>query len=185
MTFGDINRGLWPTRFEPRSATLFGYPINNYWHTNFPRVQQGDYTFRYTVTSAAELASAALGRLGREGLTPLEVGELAENDKRDATRGTLPATAGSFLTATGAELEALAPAEDGNGIVARLVETSGAKTRVRLAPGLLTIAKAWRCNAVQENQAELAAPGGAVEFELGPYAIATVRLQLVPQVTGR
>ena len=45
-TFGDINRGLWPQKFEPRSSAIFSYALNNYWHTNFPRVQSGEFTFR-------------------------------------------------------------------------------------------------------------------------------------------
>ncbi len=92
MTFGDINRGLWPEKFAPRSAALFAYALNNYWHTNFPKVQSGEFTFRYVVTSRARLSGAAFSRLGREALTPLEVGELMRNDKVDATRGSLPVT---------------------------------------------------------------------------------------------
>ena len=36
-TFGDINRGRWPEKFGPLSATLFASALNNYWRINFPR----------------------------------------------------------------------------------------------------------------------------------------------------
>ena len=46
----------------------FAYALNNYWHTNFPRVQSGEFTFRYVLTSGADLSPAALSRLA-DGLT--------------------------------------------------------------------------------------------------------------------
>ncbi len=113
-TFGDINRGRWPEKFDPGSGTIFAYALNNYWHTNFPRVQSGDFTFRYLVTSGTELSSAVLSRLGREALTPLEVGQLTPSDKV-GMRGSLPARDASFLAidGEGVELETVKPAEDG------------------------------------------------------------------------
>jgi len=118
VTFGDINRGLWPEKFNPLSSTIFSYALNNYWHTNFPRVQSGEFTFRYVVTSGANLDPAYLSRLGRESLTPLEVGELTKNDKV-GLRGSLPATPASFLelNGDGVELETLKSAEDANRLV--------------------------------------------------------------------
>ncbi len=133
VTFGDINRGLWPEKFDPRSATIFSYALNNYWHTNFPRVQSGEFHFDYVLTSGATLDPAALSRLGREALTPLESDELTRNDKV-GLRGSLPETAGSFLSLSGdgVEMETLKPAEDGNGYIARLVETAGRSGTARL-----------------------------------------------------
>jgi alpha-mannosidase len=181
VTFGDINRGLWPQTFEPRSSTIFSYALNNYWHTNFPRVQSGEFIYRYVLTSGADLNSAALRRLGQEALTPLELGELNRNDKV-GLRGSLPESEGSFLgvSGEGVELETLKPAEDGNGYIARLVETAGRAATARLSSGLLAIDRAWLCTAAEENQRELAAPNNAVDITLSPYSIATVRLLLRP-----
>jgi len=179
VTFGDINRGLWPEKFEPRSATIFSYALNNYWHTNFPRVQSGEFHFDYVLTSGATLDPPALSRLGRESLTPLEFGELTHNDKV-GLRGSLPEAAGSFLSlgGDGVELDTLKPAEDGNGYIARLVETAGRSVTAHLSSGLLQIDRAWRCNAVEDNQQEIAARGNAVEIPISPHSIATVRLLL-------
>ena len=181
VTFGDINRGLWPERFEPRSSTIFSYALNNYWHTNFPRVQSGDFTYRYVLTSGADLNPAALRRLGQEALTPLELGEFNRNDKV-GLRGSLPDTEGSFLglSGDGVELETLKPAEDGNGYIARLVETAGRSASVRLSGRLLAIDRAWLANAAEENQRELPARDNGVDITLSPYSIATVRLLLRP-----
>ena len=179
VTFGDINRGLWPEKFEPKSSTIFSYALNNYWHTNFPRVQSGEFRFAYVLTSGADLTPAALSRLGRDTLTPLEVGELDRNDKV-GLRGALPATEGSLLSLTGegVELETLKPAEDGNGYIARLLETAGRAGTARLSSRLLGIERGWLCSAAEENQREIEPQGGAIEVAMRPYSIATVRLLL-------
>ena len=181
VTFGDINRGLWPEKFEPKSSAIFSYALNNYWHTNFPRVQSGEFTFRYVVTSGAKLDPAYLSRLGRESLTPLETGELARNDKV-GLRGSLPATPASFLglNGDGVELETLKPAEDGEGYIVRLLETAGREGRVRLSSRLLEFSRAWLSNATEDNLREIPASKDGVEVALSPYAIVTLRLLARP-----
>ncbi len=181
MTFGDINRGLWPEKFAPRSSALFSYALNNYWHTNFPRVQSGDFMFRYVVTSGNGLTPASLGRLARESLTPLETGELTRNDKV-GLRGSLPATAASLLSLSGegVEMDALKPAEDGNGYIVRLVETSGHSGAAHLHSRLLRFDRAWLCNATEQNQHEIAAQNDGLEIAMPRYAIVTLRLLLHP-----
>jgi hypothetical protein len=179
VSFGDINRGLWPEKFEPLSATIFSYVLNNYWHTNFPRVQSGEFLFRYVLSSGSDLNPAALSRLGRESLTPLEVGELNRNDKLQ-TRGSLPDEAASLLSlaADGVDLETLKPAEDGNGYIVRLLETGGKTAAARLSSGLLQIDGAWLCNAAEDNQHEISAQKGELEIVMRPYSIVTLRLLL-------
>jgi hypothetical protein len=63
-SFGDINRGEWPERFHPKSSAIFSYAMNNYWHTNYRARQGGSVTFSYVMTSAEQLDSVALSRLG-------------------------------------------------------------------------------------------------------------------------
>lgn len=179
VSFGDINRGLWPEKFEPKSSTIFSYALNNYWHTNFPRVQSGEFLFRYVLTSGSDLTPAALSRLGRESLSPLELGELNTNDKLK-TRGSLPDTVASFLTldGDGVDLETLKPAEDGNGYIVRLLETGGKTVAARLSSRLLAIDRVWRCNAAEDNQQEIATKNGGLEIDLPPYSMVTLRLLL-------
>ena len=181
VTFGDINRGLWPEKFEPRSSTIFSYALNNYWHTNFPRVQSGEFTFRYVITGGSSLAPAFLSRLGRESMTPLETAELDRNDKV-GLRGSLPATPASFLglDGEGVELEALKPAEDGDGYIVRLLETAGRAGKARLSSRLLEFRGAWLCNATEDNLRELATSKDGVDVAVAPYGIVTLRLRMRP-----
>jgi hypothetical protein len=183
VTFGDINRGLWPEKFEPKSSTIFSYALNNYWHTNFPRVQSGEFTFRYVITGGATLDPAFLSRLGRESLTPLETGELDRNDKV-GLRGSLPATSASFLglEGDGVELETLKPAEDGEGYIVRLLETAGRKVTARLSSRLLEFSGAWLCNATEDNLREIPTLKDGVDVAVPPYGIVTLRLSIRPAV---
>jgi len=178
-TFGDIDRGRWPQKFEPQSATIFAYALNNYWHTNFPRVQSGDFTFRYVLTSGAELTPAALSRLGREALTPLEAGQLTASDKVGA-RGSLPASEASFLTVAGdgVETETLKPAEDGRGYVLRLLETSGRPHPVHIASRLFEVERVWETNAVEDDRREIPVGKDGVEVRLPASGIVTLRMSL-------
>ena len=64
VAFGDIVRGSWPTEFKPKSSAVFSWLMNNYWGTNFPAWQEGDYTFRYVLTSGTALDAAQANRLG-------------------------------------------------------------------------------------------------------------------------
>ncbi len=178
-TFGDINRGRWPKQFAPPSSSIFAYALNNYWHTNFPRVQSGEFTFRYVLTSGADLNPAALSRLGRELLTPLLSGQLIGNDKV-GLRGSLPSTQGSFLNLEGGdmEVETLKPAKDGRGLILRLLETSGKAHTVRLASRLLKLERVSETNAVEDDPREIPVVNGGAPIALPGYGIVTLRLSV-------
>ena len=178
-TFGAIDRGHWPEKFEPPSATIFAYALNNYWHTNFPRVQSGDFIFRYVLTSGAELTPAALSRLGREALTPLEIGQLTASDKV-GPRGSLPASEASFLSVAGdgVEIETLKPAEDGRGYVLRLLETSGRAHSVHIGSRLFEVERVWEANAVEDDRREIPVGKDGAEIGLPASGIVTLRMSL-------
>jgi len=72
VAFGDIVRGEWPAEFKPKSSAMFSWLMNNYWGTNFPAWQGGDFTFRYAITSNAQFNAPSMTRFGLEALTPLE-----------------------------------------------------------------------------------------------------------------
>ncbi len=178
-TLGDINRGRWPEKFDPLSAAIFAYALNNYWHTNFPRVQSGEFTFRYVLTSGADLSPAALSRLGREVLTPLETGQLIATDKV-GMRGSLPASAASFLKVEGDsfEIETLKPAEDGRGSVLRLLETSGQAHTVRIRSSLFEVERIWETNAVEDDRREIPIGKDGAKIALPANGIVTLRMSL-------
>ena len=178
VTLGDIIRGTWPERFEAKSGTIFSYALNNYWHTNFRRVQSGDFVYRYVMTSGRELAPADLARLGRAAMTPLEIGQLLPNDKFGNPDRPLAMEPTSFLSvdAPNVAIENWKVAEDGNGTAIRLLETGGTTATARLTLPLFSIDRAWLANAAEENQEELKADTHSLEVTLKPHEIVTLRI---------
>jgi hypothetical protein len=178
VTLGDINRGTWPERFEPKSGTIFSYALNNYWHTNFRRVQSGDFVFRYMLTSGRELAPGDLARIGRAAMTPLELGQLVGNDKFGNPERPLTTAPTSFLgvDAANVTVENWKVAEDGNGTVVRLLEIGGAATVAHLTLPLFSVERVWLATAAEENQEELKVNGHSVEVNLKPHESLTLRI---------
>lgn len=178
VTLGDINRGRWPDKFEPAGSTIFSYALNNYWHTNFRRVQSGDYTFRYVLTSGAKLSPEHLTRLGRAAMTPLERGELLSTDKRGNPPRTLTTTPTSFLAVDAADVVVVnwKAADDGDGTIVRLLETGGRATKAHLRFPIFPLRKAWLASAAERNLQPLTVDGKPIELTLKPHQIATVRV---------
>jgi hypothetical protein len=178
VTLGDINRGTWPEGFVAKSGTIFSYALNNYWHTNFRRVQSGDFVFRYVMTSGRELAPADMARLGRAAMTPLEFGQLLPNDKFGNPERPLTTAPTSFLSVDAANVavENWKMAEDGNGTLLRLLETGGVATTAHLNLPLFSIDRVWLANAAEENQEELKADAHSIEVSLKPHEIVTLRI---------
>jgi len=178
ITLGDVVRGTWPEEFQPKAGTIFSYAMNNYWHTNFRRVQSGDYTFRYAVTSGSDLSPAELARLGRAAMTPLEVGELVPNDKFDDPERPLPPNPSSFLEvdAPNVVVENWKAADDGKGTIVRLLEAGGTAATAHLTFPMFNVESAWRSNAAEENQQPLNPSGHSLTVDLKPHEIATLRV---------
>jgi hypothetical protein len=178
VTLGDIDRGTWPEKFIPMSSTIFSWVMNNYWHTDFRRVQSGDYTFRYMLTSGRELSPESLARLGRAAMTPLELQQVLKTDKYGDPDRPLSPTPTSFLQvdAPNVVVENWKTAEDGQGAIVRLLEVGGNSADVRLNFPLFNLQQAWRANAVEENQEELPVSAHSVEVKIRPHEILTLRV---------
>lgn len=178
VTLGDINRGTWPQTFHPKSATVYSYVMNNYWHTNYFRVQGGNLTFRYVLTSGQDLSPLSLARLGRVSMTPMELRQVISNDKNDDRMRPLSPAPQSFLTVSSPDVvvEDWKAAEDGNGAIIRLLEVGGQDANATLTFPLFRLKRAWRTNAVEENQSQLNTEGNSVEVPVKPHQIVTLRV---------
>jgi alpha-mannosidase len=87
----------------------------------------------------------------------------------------------SFMQVTSAQpsepvvASAVKLAEDGQGLIVRLFNTTGEPAEVTL--GLTgPISQAWRTNLLEENQETIAPADGKCTLALGPHAIETIRL---------
>jgi len=93
ITLEDINRGLWPASIEIRNGTVFSYAMNNYWYTDAPAQQGGQFTFRYALTSDPDLTPEAATLFSLESRSPL----LALRHVYKDWIQTLPVTGSGFL----------------------------------------------------------------------------------------
>jgi hypothetical protein len=177
-TFGDIVRGTWPKELRPRSSALFSYVMNNYWNTNYVAAQGGEFTFRYTLTSARTLSTAALARMGWEETTPLERTLVKSQDQTYPAKKSLHAARASFLNVDNPSvfLSAWKTAEDGGGTVMRFIELGGSRAPVKVSGPLLRDASGEACNAVEECGRAVKGGADGLSFELSPRQIYTLRV---------
>lgn len=138
-SFGDINRGTWPGKFAPKNGTILSYAMNNYWHTNYRAGQGGNFTFRYTLTSAPQLDGGALTKLGLEEMRPAELDYVVSQDKPGNPPRPLPAEGTNFLDISGDSVALITwkEAENSDGTILRLQETAGrpAEAQISLPKG--------------------------------------------------
>ncbi|HUZ47220.1 MAG TPA: polysaccharide lyase family protein [Terriglobia bacterium] len=178
ISLGDIVRGKWPKVFTERTGTIFSYVMNNYYFTNWPAAQGGNFTFRYALTSAQELAPEALSRFARAEMTPLETDEIISNDKAIPRPSPLPADQGSFMEIdqTNVVLVTWKLAEDGEGTILRFLEVAGQAATVNVRIPLLKAESAWDCNAMEQKRDALPLSGHGFSFSVKPFQIVTVRV---------
>ncbi len=179
VTLGDIVRGAWPREFGSRKGTIFSYLMSNYWETNWPAGQGGDYTFRYAVTSGRNLSAGTLSRLGWEEMSPIEVDEIKSQDKAINSPRPLDSAESSFLQVDqpNAVLVNWKRAEDDKGTILRFVEVDGQPATVGIQMRILNLQRAWICNAMEKNQQAIPVSGHRLEFPIKPFEIVTLRVQ--------
>ncbi len=177
-SFGDINRGKWPGEFKPKTGTIFSYAMNNYWHTNYRAGQGGDFTFRYTVTSAAQLDGSAMSQLGLQEMRPMEVNHVVSQDKVGDPERPLPAAGESFLETTNPNIGLVTwkKAEDGNGMILRLQELSGKSSETTVHFLHSNLEAAQLCSGVEEDISNVPVVNNAVSLTLKPFEVVTLRV---------
>lgn len=70
MQFGGINTGRYQAGALPASTHIYGWPMNNYWVTNFNAEQHGGHTWIYSLTSAPDNRAGTASRFGWGNRTP-------------------------------------------------------------------------------------------------------------------
>lgn len=180
--FGDINRGVWPGKFKPKSATIFSYVMNNYWHTNYRAGQGGDFEFRYAVTSAPRLDSRSLTRLALEEMRPAELNHVVGQDKPGNPPRPLPPQGAGFLETSGSDvvLSTWKEAEDGKGMVLRFMETAGKRITETVRFDHAIIRAAHLASGVEAPESSLPVEDNSIRLSFKPFEVVTVRVELTP-----
>jgi hypothetical protein len=173
VTFNDIVRGTWRTQIEP-DGTLFAWALHNYWSTNFPSRQGGALRQRFRISFVAPGDAGEPARRGWSACDPLWVSGAYEN----AIAGPLlPKDRALFFADPGALLVAAKPADDGDGVIVRLLDITGAARPVSVWPAATRYLQARRTNLVEMNEEFMSvASDGRVTLQLPAWGVASVRL---------
>lgn len=134
---------------------------------------QGSHTFCYALRPhKGGWVAAETVKAGYALNVPLEA-EFCEQ----AASGSLPAEKSYFQIGKGnVILDTVKAAEDGDGIILRLYESSGTRTRTSLQSALPFV-EAWECNLVEENEHPIGHENQSISFEMHPFEIKTFRLR--------
>jgi len=173
FTIGGMTACTWPHELTLRRGHVFGYIMNNYWHTNYKARQGGRFVFRYSITSnAGEFSKREAVMRGWNMYCPA-VAAPGEGDHNPV----LSAPADSFaqVKPLGLPLTTIKGAEDGDGFVFRCCDYSGAGGTLNLT--LPRPAREVRaCNLVETNEGKVKGHGRHVSLPLTPFAPASVRV---------
>jgi alpha-mannosidase len=182
VNFGDVVRGNWPQEFAPKSSTIFSWLMSNYWGTNFAPQQGGDFTFHYSIVTSRAFDPAALARLGRSVMTPLQ----ADVTTATSPASALPTTQGAILVIDNANvaLSTWKRAERGEETVLRLIELSGTRQSVTISSPFFKFAAAWDATLLEEKQGEIPVSSGSVHVALQPFEIKTILMRTTNVVVG-
>ncbi len=163
---------------KPEQVTkghMYAFVLDSNFRTNFQPVQQSDILYRYSLTSSKGPQASSENRdFGWSVHNPL-IGVVANGGRTGSFEDRM-----SFcrLDQPNVLLVTMKRAEDGQGVIVRLIETDGKQGTVTLTLPALAIGKVWQTNVVEENQAELQCTDHEVAVPVRPFGISTVRVQL-------
>lgn len=175
VQLGDFHFGHYQAAFSLEQATLLAWVTNNYWETNFRAHQPGQVEARYRIQPyQGSFDEGASHRFGAEALYDMPVFQhLGEPMTADTP---MPAT-GSLLTLPDAPIVVLhiKQAEDGGGLIIRLLNASDDEQTATISSGLLSIKSAKRCDLLEHDLADLHVTDGSCQLAITKRGLVTIR----------
>jgi len=158
---------------EMTKGYMYSFAIDSNFRTNFQATQLGDILFRYSITT--HKGDWINGRPRDFGwaignpLIPVPV-----DDRR---KGNLPKSMSLCqIDKSNILLMTLKKAEDGEGIIIRLIETEGHDTEVSVTLPHVSIEKVYETNLVEENENMIAVQGQTITTKVKAFGIKTIRI---------
>jgi hypothetical protein len=132
MQFGAINTGRYQAGAVPQSPSVFSWPMNNYWVTNFNADQRGGHTWTYFLTTSSDVSAGMAAEFGAGCRTPFLTRILPGAGSGDGK------SEGSFITGwpRNVLLVSAVPDESGKSCILHLREINNLKTSLELTNGL-------------------------------------------------
>ena len=184
VQFGDIHSPYTPfpgtlRLSQPEPGTVYSWPLNNIWDTNFPTEQGGEMKFRYAISSQESGDARALGmRLGESVSTPLvgTVVPLAGGGKEMAPSGSLCAIERPEVRL----VQATASDREGDLLLWLNNQATGEVTTAVEFPDI-TVRGARVGNVFEGSQAAVPVADGSVRISLKPGETKALALDLLPK----
>lgn len=131
MQFGGINTGRFRAGAVPETTHIYGWPMNNYWTTNFNADQHGGISWVYSVTSQAGNEMNNATRFGWGNRTPFLNRVLPGGGAGDIMQQ------GSFITGWSDNLLLISaiPEQSGRSAIFHVRNLSGSNNTFRLQHG--------------------------------------------------
>lgn len=178
VQIGDIHVGQYQQTLEPPGPQFYMWLFNNYWFTNFPASQGGEFQFGFALTSRKRGGKlgpvTAAHRRAVDTCTPLAIEYLpaGREGSRPADRHGLITIEPSNVMMTG-----LTWTQDRRGVVARIREFEGKATTAKITlHDSVSIDSAQRVNVLEEPQGNIAVSGGTMTVSLKPHEMVNIRL---------
>ena len=170
MQFGNINTGRYEAEAKPENPHIYGWPMNNYWVTNFNANQYGEYRWTYYFTSSNETDNASATRFGWESRIPFLNRVMSAGVKGRDNAGERSVMSGfpSNVLLVNAR-----PGDDENSILLQIRETGG--TGANFVP-VSTITSSFR---IQETNVNGETNGSVTTREIGLRPYETKFLKLI------
>ena len=159
-----------------KKGYIYSFVLDSNFRTNFQPVQQGDMLFRYSITThKGGWKDGQCRNYGWAVANPLM--PVVVNGRRE---GTLRKKS-SFcqVDKQNVFLLTLKRAEDGDGIIARLIETEGEPAIVTVTLPCHTVTKAQKTNLVEQNlQEDLSFTEHSITAPVKAFGITTIRIHV-------
>jgi hypothetical protein len=168
MQFGGINTGRFKAGATPETTHMYGWPMNNYWVTNFNADQHGGHDWVYTISSQAGNAMQDAVRYGWGNRTPFLSRILPGGGKGEAT------WEDSFITGWPENLLLISatPSQDGKTLLLHVREIAGKSC----LPGLQNSQNRELLNCIQVDVTGKEVMGGSAELK--PFESKFLRVEI-------
>src|SRR6476620_2939214 len=171
VQLGGITTGKWARELEPEGPTIMSWALHNHWMVNFKASQGGEIPLRYRLTTHAGAADdVAASRFGLESPTPpLAMRDYLRTGPATGTFVDTPPDAPVLITAK--------PADDGDGIIARVQNLSEQDQSVPLAFHSAQPKGANLTSSLELNGNTVEPNGATVTVPIKGLAIQSVRVR--------
>jgi hypothetical protein len=148
--------------------------MNNYWHTNYAASQGGAVTFRYRVSLLAPGDAAEPVRRGWAACDPLYVSPSYTNERPGPL---ISKDRALFFADKGMMVVSAKAADDGEGVIVKLLDVAGQARSVGLWPAAYQYKLARRTTLVEQNGDAITIGGdGRASVDLAAWGLGALRL---------